>query len=90
MGISLSVRPVDQQRRQLAVRFYPKWYWGENTGREYYDFARAINCTRKLTCVCAYACACDRTRLREQYEAYVRKSRYSKHGLGYRDVVYYK
>ena len=26
MGISLSVRPVDQQRRQLAVRFYPKWY----------------------------------------------------------------
>ena len=31
--------------------------------RKYYDFARAINCTRKLTCVCA----CDRTRLREQY-----------------------
>ena len=31
-----------------------------------YDFARAINCTRKLTCVCA--CACDRTRLREQDE----------------------
>ena len=58
--------------------------------RKYYDFARAINCTRKLTCVCAYACACDRTRLREQYEAYVHKSRYSKHGLGYRDVVYYK
>ena len=26
----------------------------------------AINCTRKLTCVCAYACACDYTRLREQ------------------------
>ena len=26
MGISLSVRPVDQQRRQLAVRFYSKWY----------------------------------------------------------------
>ena len=26
MGISLSVRPVDQQRRQLAVRLYPKWY----------------------------------------------------------------
>ena len=26
MGISLSVRPVDQQRRQLAVRFYFKWY----------------------------------------------------------------
>ena len=35
--------------------------------RKYHDFARAINCTRKLTCVCAYACACDRTRLREQY-----------------------
>ena len=33
--------------------------------RKYYDFARAINCTRKLTCVCA--CACDRKRLREQY-----------------------
>ena len=26
MSISLSVRPVDQQRRQLAVRFYSKWY----------------------------------------------------------------
>ena len=35
--------------------------------RKYYDFVRAINCTRKLTYVCAYACACDRTRLREQY-----------------------
>ena len=27
MGISLSVRPVDQQRRQLAVRFYSRWYY---------------------------------------------------------------
>ena len=35
--------------------------------RKYYDFARAINCTRKLTCVCACTCACDRTRLRKQY-----------------------
>ena len=26
MGISLSVKPVDQQRRQLAVRFYSKSY----------------------------------------------------------------
>ena len=26
MRISLSVRPVDQQQRQLAVRFYSKWY----------------------------------------------------------------
>ena len=26
MGISLLARPVDQQRRQLAVRFYSKWY----------------------------------------------------------------
>ena len=26
MGISLAVRPVDQQRRQLAMRLYPKWY----------------------------------------------------------------
>ena len=24
--ISLSVRPVDQQRRELAVRLYSKWY----------------------------------------------------------------
>ena len=35
--------------------------------RKYYDFARAINCTHKLTCVCAYACMCDCTSLREQY-----------------------
>ena len=27
MGISLSVRPVDQQQRQLAVMFCPKWYY---------------------------------------------------------------
>ena len=26
MVISLSVRPVDQKRRQLAVSFYSKWY----------------------------------------------------------------
>ena len=26
MGISLSVRPVDQEQRQLAVSFYSKWY----------------------------------------------------------------
>ena len=26
MGISLLVRPVDQQRRQLAERFYSMWY----------------------------------------------------------------
>ena len=32
--------------------------------RTYCDFARAINCTRKFTCVFACACACDRTRLR--------------------------
>ena len=38
--------------------------------RKYYDFARAINCTRKLTCVYACACAGDRTRLREQYESW--------------------
>ena len=35
--------------------------------RKYYDFARAINCTRKLTCVCACTCMCDCTHLREQY-----------------------
>ena len=27
MGISLLIRPVDQQQRQLAVRFYSKWYY---------------------------------------------------------------
>ena len=26
MGISLSVRPGDQQLRELAVRFYSEWY----------------------------------------------------------------
>ena len=26
MGISLSVKPVDQERRQQAMRFYSKWY----------------------------------------------------------------
>ena len=26
MGISLSVRPLDQQQRQLEVRFYSNWY----------------------------------------------------------------
>ena len=27
LHISLSLRPVDQQRRQLAVRFYSRWYY---------------------------------------------------------------
>ena len=35
--------------------------------RKYCNFACVINCTRKLTRMCACACACDRTRLREQY-----------------------
>ena len=35
--------------------------------KKYYDFAHAINCTRKLTCVCACMCACNRMRLKEQY-----------------------
>ena len=30
MGISLPVRPVDQQRRQLTVRLYPKRYRSES------------------------------------------------------------
>ena len=137
MGISLSVRPVDQQRRQVAVRFYSKWYcatsgvhiltsrfrlalnrylvcesayrkvcpyqvmirngylgkltsnvfflkyfvinyvlnfmyinnaqWKIYPKWKYYDFARAINCTCKLTWVCACACASDCMRLREQF-----------------------
>ena len=33
---------------------------------KYYDFARAINCIAKLTCVCACAYACDRMCLMEQ------------------------
>ena len=27
MGISLLIRPLDQQQRQLAVRFFSKWYY---------------------------------------------------------------
>ena len=38
--------------------------------RKYYDFERAINCTCKLTCMRACACACDHTHLREQYDNY--------------------
>ena len=34
---------------------------------EDYDFAHAIKCTRKLTCVCACACKCDCMHLREQH-----------------------
>ena len=39
--------------------------------RKYYDFAHAINCTHRLTCMCAYAWACDRTHLREQYASQI-------------------
>ena len=35
--------------------------------RKYYDFACAINCTHKLTYVCACVCTCNRTCLKEQY-----------------------
>ena len=34
---------------------------------KYYDFAHAINCTCKLTWVCACACTCDCMRLKEHY-----------------------
>ena len=37
--------------------------------RKYYDFAHAVNCTHKLTYMCACMCTGDRTRLREQYES---------------------
>ena len=47
--------------------------------RKYYDFAHAINCTRKLTCMCA--CACDRMHLREQYVS-------SNHIAGFFDHLY--
>ena len=40
-------------------KIYPKW--------KHYDFARVINCTHKLTWVCACRCMCDCTHLREQY-----------------------
>ena len=30
-------------------------------------FLCAINCTYKLTCVCAYTCECDHMRFKEQY-----------------------
>ena len=134
MSISLSVRPLDQQRRLLAVRLYSKWYcamsgvdvlarrfrlasnryiicesanievcqcqviisnglfklkvlkvlgwkyfitnyilnflyiiFNEKSFKwKYYYFMRAINCTHKLTCVCAYMWACNRTHLTEQ------------------------
>ena len=38
--------------------------WPHRTGL---NFARAINCTRKFTCVCACTYACDCTRLKEPY-----------------------
>ena len=47
---SLSVRPVDQQRRQLAVRFYPRWWYvrsrvGVSAGR--IGFAMNRFCTKQ-------------------------------------------
>ena len=30
MGISLSIRPVAQQGRQLAVRFYSRWHYARS------------------------------------------------------------
>ena len=41
--------------------------WKISDKWKYYDFVRARNCTRKLTWVCACACAYDCTRLREQH-----------------------
>ena len=42
----------------IQWKISPKWK---------YDFMRAINCTRKLTWLCACACGCDCTCLKEQY-----------------------
>ena len=43
-GISLSVKPVDQQQRQLAVRFYSWWYHkGSGVGVSARRIASAMN-----------------------------------------------
>ena len=44
------------------------------TGDIYYDIARAINYTSKLTCVCACACTCDSAHLRKQYAIDLQKN----------------
>ena len=41
MGSSLSVRPVDQQRRQLAVTFYSTWYY--TRGQEMLSFQQSFH-----------------------------------------------
>ena len=59
MGISLSVRPVDQHGRQLAVRFYSKWYCttsGVNVLAKSFRLAsnRYIVCESAYIKVCPY------------------------------------
>ena len=59
MGIFLPVRTVDQQRRQLVVRFYSKWYWvmsGVNViaWRVRLALSRYIVCESVCVKVCQY------------------------------------
>ena len=59
MGIFLPVRTVDQQRRQLVVRFYYKWYWvmsGVNViaWRVRLALSRYIVCESVSVKVCQY------------------------------------
>ena len=51
----------------MKISPYEKYIILTKQKSKYYDFARAVNCTRKLSCLCAYACTCDCTRVRKQY-----------------------
>ena len=59
-------RMFNEKILQWKISSYEKYIIIKQKWR-YYDFAHAINCTHKVTCVCAHAITCDRTCLREQY-----------------------
>ena len=73
MGISLSVRPVDQQRRHWVVRFYSKWYCAKSgvdelARRVKLASNRYIVCERANVKICPYQVMISNGLFEETYE----------------------
>ena len=56
--------------KNLSIKNFSIWdiYNNDKTKWKDYDFVCVINCTHKLTCMCACTYVCDHTHLSEQYE----------------------
>ena len=64
---------VQRKILQWKICHYQKYIAITKQNWKCYDFVHVINCTHKLTCVCAHTCMCNRMYLREQYASDIGK-----------------